>query len=270
MEIITATIDPDESRKRVQNWAILAGDRHELTIVVGGEAAHEDRFWWHGKWSTLRLMEGMGVLPAYEKAFQKRKGNKIQAYLHDDVVIYEGDWDLRVTEAFEDQQVGVVGFGGALCHGSPELYKTPYNLQQLGRSYYFSNVDDAEEHGTRFDGVMEVAVLDGFALIVRRELLEKMGGWQPDKWPPHHIYDYRCCCEAHRRGYKVMLVGVRCHHLGGRTATRADYQEWCKTTKWGSDVGMHEAGHRVLYEEYRDVLPFRVAPSEKHKMKETV
>ena len=90
-----------------------------------------------------------------------------------------------------------------------------------------------------------------------------MGGWRPDKWPPHHVYDYRVCCEAHRHGYAVRLIGIRCHHLGGRTATTAEYQEWCKTTKWGSDVGMHEAGHKMLYEEYRDVLPYSLDVYEK-------
>jgi len=118
-------------------------------------------------------------------------------------------------------------------------------------------------HGTRFTGEMDVAVLDGFALIVRRELLDKMGGWRPDIWPPHHVYDYRVCCEAHRHGYVVRLVGVRCHHLGGRTATTSEYQEWCKTTKWGSDVAMHEEGHRLLYLEYGDVLPFSLVNQEK-------
>lgn len=213
---------------------------------------------------------GFGVINLYQEGMEQ--GNDpIVAFIHNDVLMKEQGWDDRVLAAFEDPQVGVVGFGGALCHGSPDIYKTPYKLQQLGRSYYFSNVDNAEEHGARFDGVMEVAVLDGFALIVRRELLEKMGGWKPDEWPPHHLYDYRCCCEAHRHGYKVMLVGVRCHHSGGKTATRSDYQEWAKTTKWGSDVGMHEAGHRMLYDLYRDVLPWRaVDPKEIILIKPTV
>jgi hypothetical protein len=228
----------------------------KMDIVIPGGIQEEDSIrtmadGLHTWWQPC----GFGVINLYE--IPVRKGAlPIVAYVHNDVIIKEQGWDQRVEDAFEDTEVGVVGFGGALCHGSPDLYKTPYKLQQLGRSYYFSNVDDAEEHGARFTGTKEVAVLDGFALIVRRELLEKMGGWQPEKWPPHHVYDYRVCCEAHRHGYKVMLVGVRCHHLGGRTATTDTYQEWAKGTKWGSDVEMHKAGHRMLYDEYKDVLPW--------------
>lgn len=201
-----------------------------------------------------------GVLRAYQDAYEDQiisHPQDIIAYYHDDIRIDEPNHHRRFLAEFQDPTVGVVGFGGARNHGHPNLYKVPYKLQHLARSDYYSNVDDAEEHGTRFDGAMDVAVLDGFALIVRRELLDKMGGWKPDEWPPHHLYDYRVCAEAHRHGYRVRCVGVRAHHYGGRTATTAEYQEWAKTTKWGSDAEMHRIGHRMFYEQYRDVLPWR-------------
>jgi len=122
-----------------------------------------------------------------------------------------------------------------------------------------SNTTDAENHGQRYTGARDVAVLDGFALIVQRALLDKCGGWQPDKWPPHHCYDYRIAAEARRQGYRVRMVGVACQHFGGRTATTPQYQEWAKKTKWGSDAEMHRIGHRMFYEEYRDVMPWRCA-----------
>ena len=197
----------------------------------------------------------LGVIGSYHTGYLNTR-HDILAFIHDDVICREEGWDLRVLKEFEDPRVGVVGFGGALLHGSADIYQRPYELQQLGRALYMSNVDDADVHGDRFTGSREVAVLDGFSLIVRRELLDRCGGWQPDKWPSHHVYDYRICCEAHRYGYSVRCVGIRCHHQGGRTATRADYQEWAKTTKWTSDVEMHTQGHRMLYDEYRDVLPW--------------
>lgn len=217
----------------------------------------------------LLLCDGTnGVLAAYEHGYGCAQpdiapdtpidaGQEIIAYIHDDVEIREDNWYDRVEAELNDPTVGIVGFGGAKRHGTPDLYKRPYKLTNLARFDYYSNVDDAEEHGTRFDGAMDVAVLDGFALIVRRELLDKMGGWKPDKWPPHHLYDYRACAEAHRHGYRVRCVGVRCHHYGGRTATSSEYQEWCKTTKWGSDVEMHKQGHRMYFDEYKDVMPWR-------------
>jgi len=197
----------------------------------------------------------LGVVASYEE-LRQRTAAPILCYIHDDVICRELGWDLRVLEEFEDPKVGVVGFGGALRHGSDELYKRPYKLQQLGRAGYRSNVDDAEVHGERFEDNCDVAVLDGFALIVRRELLDRAGGWPHDRYPPHHCYDYFLCCLAHQLGYRVRLCGVRCHHLGGRTALSPAYQLWAERSKWGSDQAMHEAGHRLIYEDFRDVLPW--------------
>src|SRR5262245_36136489 len=113
--------------------------------------------------------DNLGLVGSYNWLYENTKA-EILAYIHDDVVCHEERWDERVLEEFEDPSVGVVGFGGALWHGTDELYKRPYELTQLRRIDYLSNVDDAETHGERFDGARDVAVLDGFALIVRRKL----------------------------------------------------------------------------------------------------
>lgn len=200
----------------------------------------------------------IGVVGAYQKLYETTTED-ILFYLHDDVVCREDGWDQRILKEFEQHpDVGVVGCGGALNHGSDDLYKRPYELTQLARSGYLSNTDDAEEHGQRFDGVRDVAVVDGFAIAVRRTLLDRCGGFHPDIWPPHHLYDYVICAQAHRYGYRVRVVGIRCHHHGGRTATSNKYQEWARTTEWGSDVEMHRKGHKMFYDEFKDVLPYRV------------
>ena len=213
--------------------------------------------------TPLHLCTGMGVLPQYEKIFTDSLAAtpsvrpEILAHLHDDVIIREDGWIERVLKEFQDPEVGLVGFGGALQHGSDDIYKKPYHISQLGRSLYFSNTDDALSHGSVCKAARDVAVLDGFCLIARMELLEKMEGWQPEVWPFHHVYDYRICLEARRHGYRIRLVGVRCLHQGGMTATRSEYQEWCRSTRWGSDAVMHEEGHKMIYQEYGDVLPWK-------------
>ena len=157
---------------------------------------------------------------------------------------------------FADPSVGVVGFGGALQHGDPDIYKVPYYLQQLGRSYYRSNTDDAESHGERFTGACDVATLDGFALIVRKELLDKTKGFPVDKMT-FHSYDYWVCCIAHRLGYRVRVVGIKCHHHGGRSSTTPAYQEWIQKTHGKTDEQVHKESHRYIYDEFLDVLPWR-------------
>jgi GT2 family glycosyltransferase len=202
-----------------------------------------------------------GVIGSYDKMYRDEATDvaaaDVLAYIHDDVTVYEKGWDARVLKEFEDPEVGVVGFGGALRHGADKIYKTRYDYRQLARYLYKSNVDDAEVHGERFAGACDVAVVDGFAIAVRRSLLDRCGGWPVDTYPPMHLYDYWVCAMAHRLGYRVRVVGVRCQHHGGQTATSAQYQEWANNSVWGSDAKMHEKGHRLFYEDFRDVLPWR-------------
>lgn len=195
----------------------------------------------------------LGVVGSLQRGYELTTA-PIIAYFHNDVEVHE-PWVGRVLAEFDDPSVGVVGFLGALRHGHPDLYKRPYNLVQLARFGVLSNMDDAEVHGARFTGSTDVATLDGFCLVVRRLVLDRAGGWPVD-WPSHHTYDYWITAMAHRLGFRVRLVGVRCLHRGGITATSAAYQDWATRTKWGSDVNMHIQGHRMFYDRFRDVMPW--------------
>lgn len=201
--------------------------------------------------------ENLGVLASYEAMYRETECPLLM-YAHDDLECLEGSWDLRVLEEFQDPTVGLVGFGGAKRHGTPDLYKRPYKLTNLARFDYYSNQKDAETHGTRFDGAMDVAVLDGFCLIVRREVLDKAGGWPVDSPIKFHSYDYWACCMARRHGFRIRMVGVACHHLGGRTSTRPEYEEWLMREFGKTDQQVHEESHRYIWDEFRDVLPWEV------------
>lgn len=192
-----------------------------------------------------------GILTAYQLGFRDSQDIDILAHFHDDLIIRESDWAERVFAEFKDPDVGLVGFGGALEHGSRDIYKAPYDYHQLGRSYFLSNMDDAEVHGKRFVGSCDVAVLDGFSLIFRRQLLEKAGGW-PVNQLGYVGYDYWACCMAHRLGYKIRFVGVRCHHLGGQTFVKLGIGQGPE--HWQQFLAAHE----YIYNEFPDVLPFVV------------
>ena len=204
------------------------------------------------------MVTGRGLVEAYQCLFLlSSPEDDVLAYIHDDVRIDDPNWQERVLAEFEHPQVGVVGFGGAIRHGTADIYKTPYRLQQLARDGYLSNVDDAEAHGTRYEGSQDVAVLDGFCLCVRRELLVKAKGWPVDHLK-FHCYDYWLACMAHRLGYSVRMVGVPCKHFGGRTSVSPAYQKWCEE-QGTTDLKIHEDSHRWCYTEFKDVLPYWIA-----------
>jgi hypothetical protein len=187
------------------------------------------------------------VLPAYQEMYELTS-EPIIGYLHDDLMCHEREWDARVLEEFEDPFVGMVGFAGATRHGRADIYKTPYDLPQLGRFGFRSNMRDAERHGQRFRGECDIAVVDGLAIFVRRDILDRVGGWPLDTPVGYFCYDYWLSCEVRRQGFRIRLVGVAIDHLGGKSSGYID----------PDPMKSHAASHRWLYDNSHDVLPFEV------------
>lgn len=205
------------------------------------------------RWNTPD--DNLGVTGSLQWLYEHTTA-PIIAYLHSDTEIFEQGWDARVLKEFDDPSVGVVGFGGSIQHGEDDIYKLPYKLTQLRRIGYMSNTTDAEIHGDRFVGSREVAVLDGFALIMRRSLLDRVGGWPVQRYP-FHCYDYWACVMAHKLDCSVRLVGIDCIHHGGATSTSPEGQaHW--QSQGTTDAEIHEQSHRNLYEDGRGILPWRV------------
>lgn len=203
--------------------------------------------------------DNLGVIGSYQKLYEQTDEDLLM-FLHDDVICREEGWDERVIKEFTQSDVGVVGFGGALEHGTGELYKTPYKLQQLRRSGYLSNVDDAEVHGQRFTGAHDVAVLDGFCLIVRRTVLDRLGGWnQVSPSADFFCYDYALSCLVRRLNYRIRVVGVRCHHRGGQTSVKGEKEgNGGRKVREVTSMEAYEKSHRWFYESFRDVMPYKV------------
>lgn len=256
MDVIACTSDLDQAYRNVATWTSNAILPHEVLLVGDGIEFDSVEQPVPGDWSLATYPDRGGPVVSLQRGYEYTEGD-ILAYIHDDVVIHEPGWDQRVLTEFDDPSVGVVGFGGALELGLQGIYRTPYRLQQLARTDYMSNVDDAPVHGQRFVGERDVVVLDGFSLIVRRKLLDKAGGWPIDHLM-FHMYDAWLACMARRLGYRTRLVGVRCHHYGGRTSTQRPYNEWLGEKHGKTDADVHREAHEWVYDEFRDVLPLKL------------
>jgi hypothetical protein len=190
--------------------------------------------------------------------FHEIEHSPVQAYLHSDLFIQEKGWDLRVLKEFEDPEVVMASFFGARRLGRDDLYRAPYDFRQLARADCWSNMSDAENHGKRTAGAMDVAMIDSFAVIIRREWLASIGGWPVDRYAQSHCSDMWLCCMAARTKKRVRLVGIACSHTGGGTTQPGfDYAAW-QVEQGMTDSEMHQSNHRKLYDEFRDVLPIKV------------
>ncbi len=176
-------------------------------------------------------------------------------YLHSDLYTLEHGWDQRVIEQFADPQVGVVGFVGATQLGMDDIYRVPYDFRQLARANVVGNMTDMEAHGERITESRSVAVLDSMAVMVRRSLLARLGGWPVARYPnSSHCSDLWICCSSHRLGYRVRVTPVACTHKSGGKGQAGC--EWLDAR--GGDDKFHKDAHRVLYNDMRDVLPIRI------------
>jgi hypothetical protein len=241
LAIVTAHAGAESLNEAIVSWGF---DPHVHFCVIPDDALGTSK-----NGIDLFIVNGKeGMIPAYQHGSQFSHTDNM-AFLHDDTIIMDRDWSTKVMREFEDPYVGLVGFGGSRTHGHPDLYKIPYEISQLSRGEYLSNALDAETHGTRYEGPpIDAAVLDGFALIFRREVLEKAGGW-PVKDLVFHGYDFWACCMTHRLGYRIRLVPIKCHHLGGRTSVAQNMD----------DGQNHAKGHRWIYDNFKDCIPWRCA-----------
>lgn len=175
----------------------------------------------------------------------------ILGFVHDDLYMQEQGWDTRILRQFDDPEVGVVGVAGGMRHGMPDLYDGPFVHDRMARWYFRSNLTNAEDHGFRFTGECDAAVLDMMAVWVRRDLIDKLGGWPDDGVC---LTDYWISCEARRHGYRIRLVGLQCRH--------AESQGNAYARSLGLPAPDSVEGNRRIWAEYRDVLPYEV-PKEK-------
>lgn len=217
---------------------------------IGSWATHASYGGW--SWTTRHNTpeDNLGVVGSYQWLYEQNTSD-ILMFIHDDVVCHEAGWDDRLLAEFQDERVALVGFGGARTHGHPDLYKAPYHHDQLQRRGYVSNVDDAEQHGERSATAMDVVVLDGFSLVLRRSVLERLNGFS--SLIPHcnfFCYDYALSALVRRLGYRIRYLGIRCHHRGGQTSVLSPEA----ASKLNNPIEF-EKSHRWFYDSFRDVLP---------------
>lgn len=211
---------------------------------------------------VYRFEENVGVTKAFNKGIELAKSGCCPAdfiyFSHSDVLIEEAEWDVKLFKWLDQlTSVGVIGFGGAKGIGSPDIYKSEYVIWQLARRNFVSNMRDAEQHGRRMINEIEpVAVLDGFSLIASVEMLDSIGGF--DEHYIFHNYDNDLCIRSILAGYSNFVLNIKCHHMGGITSTRSDYDNWLHTHNINGDGEIHAEAHVYMYNKFKGHLPIYI------------
>ncbi len=245
----------------------MCGRPHELVMVSNGSTDEENEIlasWLKAMqdemgWTTKLLTHPhpLGTSAAFNRGVEAANGDVV-ACLQNDLLILQHRWDEEVEAYFKDvipaSGIGIVGFAGGKGIGSPALYQQPYELHQLARNNVYTSLEDWPVHGAHATAPVRVAVLDGIAMIFRKDQWERWGGY--DERYFHHMYDIDLSVTAHYAGNRNYVVPILCKHLNGQSVSGAVYHE--ATKERGGDPGIHAESHRLFYEKWRGRLPLSV------------
>jgi GT2 family glycosyltransferase len=249
----------------------ITSDNTELIFIDNGSQDNYEEFIYKylkpKKVQYIRNETNIGVLNTMQQGYEASESDII-TYLHNDVFIYEKDWDKAVIEIMTNNpEIGIIGAFGASGVGPDggRIQKVKY-----GHAPGFSSMLEAEVHGERIEigQTKYVAIMDGFFMSIRRDLLKKTGGFDTKRYQWHHFYDRDICLESIRHGYKNIVLGFPIHHWSGRTANQSEYQEQIKkeyghghldhTKQYVGDKATHDDNMARFGEKWGDVLPIYV------------
>ncbi len=249
LDICFPVLNQEESTQMALNsFKRTQDDQSNRYIIVDNGSKRFVREWLLGLSGddfVIKNDNNVGLPKAMNQARKISTADYI-LFTHTDVEMFEQGWDAKIKKILTDLgSVGVAGFFGAKGLGTHDIYKTEYYMQQLIRTRTIAGTRcrlDPRVHGHyQFDGEIEsCAVLDGFALIVRKDLLF----WDKS---PHHNYDNDICLESINKGFQNIVINMDVMHYGGRTDVNED---------WASEFGkskaeIHAQSHIPLYEKWK-------------------
>jgi len=261
----------EETYQYLDSWFSLSKGRVNVLFIDNGsdeewEYHHGPREW-RGEGHYVKVHrndENIGVYPTFQQAYDLLAPiNTIDPspwifYSHSDVEMLLPGWDVRLRELLEKAHSrggGVCGMFGAKGIGTPDIYKAPYKFTQMMRWHCHTVQSMAGAGGDPVvSDLTPCMVLDGFSLIVRRCLVDDIGGFRHEQFPPHHMYDNDICLESHYSGFQNFVLDLDCIHHGGMTSTREKWAEKMNTT----DLAIHRKAHEVFYEKWRGRIPVGV------------
>jgi GT2 family glycosyltransferase len=235
----------------------------EWMIVDNGSTDPVEDFFTHTlrpkRLNYLKNNQNIGMVKTYQQIFDAVETDLV-AILHNDVYIYEPNWDMRVVNAFtNDPQLGCLGFFGA--QGVGTIGERIQDPRFPGQMAGISNMLEAEVHGARLSqDFSPAAILDGFAMVFRMDMIKKAGGLD-QRYQFHHLYDRELPLMSLHLGYRNIVLNVPCHHVSGTTANHSEYQTWISAQlpqKAQADSWTHDENSRLFSQKWAGSLPLYV------------
>lgn len=189
-------------------------ERFELCVVDNASSDGTEAFF--RDWTAPvplayhRNRVNVGLIRALNQGAELASGD-IVCFLHNDTEMREPAWLERLRAAIEARPlVGLAGLYGAR------------RVRRDGRLAGRTIVHALEGSGNMRQEVVEVAAVDGVCLMLRRDVLREIGGFD-EGYGFFHGYDRDLSFAVREAGRRCVVVNARFVHRGGgtRSAERA-------------------------------------------------
>lgn len=161
---------------------------HSLTVPDGYEV------------EVLLVEDARSMTSGYNEAMAVSDA-KYKVYLHQDVMIYNRNFIIRILEIFQsDPSIGMIGMVGNTRLPDNAIHWSAGGVHAGGiysDIIYDVNYRLFEENG---DGVTDVVILDGLLMATQVDI-----PWREDLFTGWHFYDLSQSREFYRQGYRVVV-----------------------------------------------------------------
>ncbi|HWS89188.1 MAG TPA: glycosyltransferase [Pyrinomonadaceae bacterium] len=184
--------------------------------------------------------ENRGFVDACNQGAEAARGRYL-LFLNNDTVVLPGWLDRLVETVERDARAGAVG--SLFLYPDGRIQEAGSVIWSNGETFKYGRLRSPEDR--RFGFAREVDYCSGASLLIRRDLFERLGGFDR-RYAPAYYEDTDLCMGVRSLGYKVVYQPAsRLYHFEGGTA--------------GTDTRTGFRRYQVInrdkfYEKWRDVL----------------
>lgn len=184
--------------------------------------------------------ENRGFVDACNQGAESARGRYL-LFLNNDTVVLPGWLDGLVETVERDARAGAVG--SLFLYPDGRIQEAGSVIWSNGETYKYGRLKAPEDR--RFAFAREVDYCSGASLLIRRELFERLGGFDR-RYAPAYYEDTDLCMGVRALGYKVVYQPAsRLYHYEGATAgtdPRSGYKRF------------QVVNRDKFYDKWRDVL----------------